>query len=64
MWQTIIFQKQTHRKRDEICGYQMWCGFDEGSQKVNFKLKDTNKNQKCNVQCDKYNSHCCIFESC
>ena len=46
--------KQTHRKRDQICGYQK-AELDEGSQKVQTSNYRINNYQGCNVQHDKYN---------
>ena len=51
--------KQTYRKRDQICGYQrrgLGEGeLDEGNQKVQTSNYKTSKQQGCDVQHDKQN---------
>ena len=55
--QTSKTNKQTHRKKDQICGYQKWGWWegelDECSQKVQTSSYKINKYQACNVQHDK-----------
>ena len=51
--------KQTYRKRDQICGYQRQGvqrgTLDEGIQRVQTSSYKINKYQGCNTQHDKYN---------
>ena len=67
---SIMLQKQTHRKRDQICGYQRRgqgrrkfreIKLDEGHQNLQTFSHEINKYYRCNVQHDKHNQHCCML---
>ena len=65
--QLYLKNKQTHRKRDQICGDQRWGwgegGLEEGGPKVQTPSYKTDSCQGCSEQHDKENGHCCALQT-